>query len=210
MERQYQALPIRELGEGAGFRRPTQARPVRVGLESPALAAMTDLLLTSPATIRPHAPLDGANAFMIARGVRLLLVVDEREAVLGVVTASDILGEKPVQIAMERGMKHDELTVADVMAPAGNVEVLSLSDVEGARVGHVLETLRRAGRQHALVVDHDIVPAKGPLDRQLQRSMVRGIFSLSQIARQLGLALQTGGEVARTFSEIEGALGRSA
>src|SRR5919204_494403 len=39
-----------------------------------------------------------------------------------------------------------------------------------------------------------------------RRTMVRGIFSLSQIARQLGVAVQTGGEVARTFSEIESAI----
>jgi hypothetical protein len=37
--------------------------------------------------------------------------------------------------------------------------------------------------------------------------MVRGIFSLSQIARQLGVTVQPG-EVARTFSEVEAALGR--
>ena len=37
-------------------------------------------------------------------------------------------------------------------------------------------------------------------------NMVRGIFSISQIARQLGVALPTGGSVARTFSEIEAAL----
>jgi hypothetical protein len=36
--------------------------------------------------------------------------------------------------------------------------------------------------------------------------MVRGIFSLSQIARQLGVSITTGGEVARTFSEIEAAI----
>jgi hypothetical protein len=36
--------------------------------------------------------------------------------------------------------------------------------------------------------------------------MVRGIFSASQIARQLGVSLPTGGEVALTFSEIEAAL----
>ena len=77
-----------------------------------------------------------------------------------------------------------------------------------ARVGHVLETLRRSGRQHALVVDQEEIPARGALDKPLRRAMVRGIFSLSQIARQLGVAVQTGGEVARTFSEIESALGR--
>ena len=85
----------------------------------------------------------------------------------------------------------DELTVADVMTPAERVEVIELAEVERARVGHVLETLRRAGRQHALVVE---------------RAMVRGIFSISQIARQLGVSVPAGGEVALTFSEIEAAL----
>lgn len=208
MDRQYPALPIRELGDGAGFRRPTQLHASRVDLESPAIGAMTDLARASPATIRPQAPIGGANQFMIARGVRLLLVVDEHENVLGVLTATDILGERGMQVAIERRTKRDELNVADLMTPASGVEVLALSDVEGARVGHVLETLRRSGRQHALVVDQEVIPARGALDKPLRRAMVRGIFSLSQIARQLGVAVQTGGEVARTFSEIESALGR--
>lgn len=208
MDRQYPALPIRELGDGAGFRRPTQLHASRVDLESPAIGAMTDLARASPATIRPQAPIGGANQFMIARGVRLLLVVDDHENVLGVLTATDILGERGMQVAIERRTKRDELNVADLMTPASGVEVLALSDVEGARVGHVLETLRRSGRQHALVVDHEVIPARGALDKPLRRAMVRGIFSLSQIARQLGVAVQTGGEVARTFSEIESALGR--
>jgi hypothetical protein len=71
----------------------------------------------------------------------------------------------------------------------------------------VLETLRRAGRQHALVVDHEVVAAGSPLERPVRRAMVRGIFSVSQLARQLGLLLPQAGEVARTFAEIEAALG---
>ena len=72
--------------------------------------------------------------------------------------------------------------------------MVALADVERARVGHVLETLRLAGRQHLLVTD--------------AQSMVRGIFSVSQIARQLGVTLPAGSEVARTFSEIEAALAK--
>ena len=45
-----------------------------------------------------------------------------------------------------------------------------------------------------------------PLAPPAHRTMVRGIFSISQIARQLGVAVPTGGEVARTFSEIESAI----
>jgi CBS domain-containing protein len=208
MERQYQDLAIRELGAGAGFCRPQQLQAARVTLESPALDVMTDLARVSPATIRPQAPLEGANHFMISRGVRLLLVIDVRDTVLGVLTATDVLGEKALRVAAERGIRRGELTVADLMTPAERVEVIEFADVEGARVGHVLETLRRAGRQHALVVDHEVVAASSPLERPLRRAMVRGIFSVSQLARQLGLLLPQAGEVARTFAEIEAALGR--
>jgi CBS domain-containing protein len=179
VERQYRALTIRELGAGAGFRRPTQPQAAQVSIESPAIDVMTDLRRTTPATIRPQAPLAGANQFMITRGVRLLLVADERETVLGVITATDILGERAMLVATERGLRRDELSVADIMVPA-------------ERVGHVLETLRRAGRQHVLVVDAE--------------RKVCGIFSLTQIARQLGVLVTTGGAVARTFSEIEAAI----
>ena len=208
MDRQYHTLPIRELGPDAGFRRPTQPQAERVSLESPALEAMTDLLRTSPATIRPQAPIEGAKQFMIARGVRLLLVVDERDMVLGVVTATDVLGEKSMRVATERGIKRGELAAGDIMTPARDVEVLALDDVAGARVGHVLETLGRAGRQHALVVDFEVVASKSLIDAPIRRTMVRGIFSISQLARQLGVSLQSTGEVARTFSEIEAALSR--
>ena len=192
MERDYGALPINELGVGAGFRRPTQRQATHVTLASPALDVMTDLTRVNPATIRPQAPLAGANQFMITRGVRLLLVIDDLENVLGVITATDILGERPMLSATERGLRRDELTVADVMTGAGLVEVLSLADAEGARVGHIVATLRRAGRQHALVADRG--------------NTVCGIFSISQIARQLGVALPAAGEVARTFAEIGSAI----
>jgi CBS domain-containing protein len=208
METSYQALPIRELGEGAGYRRPAQSQPERVQLDSPARFVMTDLARTAPATIRPQAPVEGANQYMLSRGVRLLLVADERDNVIGVLTATDVLGEKALRVSTQRGMRRAELLVGDLMTPARDVEVLALDDVEGARVGHVLETLRRAGRQHALVVDDDQIPAATLIDAPVRRTMVCGIFSISQLARQLGMALPGAGEVARTFSEIEHALSR--
>jgi CBS domain protein len=206
MDRDFTALPIRELGAGAGFRRPTQPEAARVTADAPAVQVMTDLTRVAPATIRPQAPLAGANQFMITRGVRLLLVVDDAENVLGVITATDILGERPMLAATQRRLRRDELIVADVMTHAEQVEVIAFAELQGACVGHVLATLRRAGRQHALVVDAETLPPARPLDAPMRRTMVRGIFSISQIARQLGLSLPAGGEVARTFSEIEAAI----
>jgi CBS domain len=209
MDRDYEALPQRDLGADAGFRRPTQPRVDRVTLESPALDVMTDLTRVSPATIRPQAPLAGANQFMMTRGVRLLLVIDEeRETVLGLITATDLLGERAMQVAVERGLRRDELTVADIMTPAARVQVMAFGYVQGACVGHVFESMRRTGRQHALVIDYDELPPLSPLAVPEKRAMVRGIFSVSQMAYQLGIAPPPGGEIASTFSEIEAALGR--
>ena len=111
--------------------------------------------------------------------------------------------------ALKGTKTHDNLKAAFAGESQANRRYLyfaSKADVEGARVGHVLETLRRAGRQHALVVDFDEIPSGRPLAPPAHRTMVRGIFSISQIARQLGVAVPTGGEVARTFSEIESAI----
>jgi CBS domain-containing protein len=195
MDRAYQPLPSRELGANAGFRRPMQPQPPRVSLESAAADVMTALTRTAPATIRPQAPLAGANQFMITRGVRLLLVTDDHENVLGLITATDILGEKPVRVATERGLRRQDLTVEDVMTPAASIDAIAFEDLRGMHVGHVLQTLRHAGRQHALVVE-----------MEGGRTLVRGIFSTSQIARQLGVAVPADAEVARTFSEIESAI----
>jgi hypothetical protein len=85
--------------------------------------------------------------------------------------------------------------VRDIMTGQERLEVLHLDAVRSARVGHIVSTLKRAGRQHAVVVEVD----------GAGRHVVRGLFSATQIARQLGVAIPTS-EVALTFSEIEAQL----
>jgi len=185
------------LQPGVGFAQPTQAVPEEVTLDDPATSVMTDLARVTAVIILPGDSVDEAHRRMIQRGVRLLLVVDQDRKVVGLITATDILGEKPVLAASERGLRREEVLVRDVMTPQERLEVLSMADVRAAKVGHIVATLKKAGRLHAVVVDHD---AKG-------RQVVRGLYSATQIARQLGAAIQTS-EIARTFSEIESMLAR--
>ncbi len=93
------------------------------------------------------------------------------------------------------GGRRADIRVRDLMTPHARLEVLPMAAVAHARVGHVLATLRQAGRQHAMAVED------GPDGRQL----VRGVFSASQLEKQLGQPLPIG-PVARTFAEIEAAL----
>ena len=73
---------------------------------------------------------------------------------------------------------------------------MPLVDVLHARVGDIIETLKHSGRQHALVLDE--VPVTG-------KSMIRGIFSASQIARQLGIISEQH-DLAQTFAQIDQAI----
>ena len=197
MLRDYAPLGFQLLNLGAGYAQPTQSVPDRATLEDPALQVMTDLKATTAVIVLSGDALDEAHRRMIQRGVRLLLVVDQDRRVVGVITATDILGEKPMRVIAQRGIRREELLVRDVMSPQETLEVLDLASVRTAKVGHVVATLKRSGRQHALVVERD---TDG-------RQSVRGLFSATQIARQLGVAIATS-EVARTFSEIEAQLAR--
>jgi CBS domain-containing protein len=177
-----------------GFSQPSTFTLVRA--ESPAPCVMTDLKQVSAATIGPDATLAQANQTMISRGVRLLLVVSRDEEVLGLITARDTQGEKPIKLIQERGGKHSDLLVADVMCPRDSIDLIDAADVLRATVGDIVLTLKALHRQHAMVGERD------PLSGQVR---IRGIFSATQIGRQLGAAIQTF-DVGSTFSEIEGFL----
>jgi hypothetical protein len=64
--------------------------------------------------------------------------------------------------------------------------------VQHANVGQVVASQKRSNRQHALVVTEG---ADG-------KQTVCGLFSITQIARQLGAQIQNF-ELAHTFAEIE-------
>lgn len=197
MLRDYPTLPSIMLQGGIGYAQPTQTLPEKVTLDDPALQVLTDFQRVTAVIILPGDTADEAHRRMIERGVRLLLVVDQDRKVLGVITANDILGERPMQAVVQRGIKRGELLVRDIMTSQEQLDVLSLSDVRAAKVGHIVATLKKAGRQHSVVVEVD--------DQGRQR--VRGVFSATQIARQLGVTIQTS-QVALTFSEIEAMLSR--
>ena len=190
----YKPLPLRSLKAGTGYHRPSSTyKPVQA--DSPAIEVMTDLQKVSIATIPVDATLAQATQKMVARGVRLLLVNNLVGEILGLITARDTMGERPIKLLQQSRGKHSDLTVRDCMTPPDNIEALALNDVLHAEVGHIVATLKNSGRQHAIVIDTD---ANGD-------ELIRGIFSITQIGRQLGMTLEVF-DVAKTFAEIEATL----
>jgi CBS domain-containing protein len=140
--------------------------PGRVTLDDPAFSVMTDLREVSVATTTAEETIAAAHAQMIKRGVRLLFALDRDGGIAGVLTATDLLGEKPVRFMQERGASHAEIQVSDIMTPAAMLEALPIMEVAQMRVGHIVATLKAVGRKHLMVAEEG-------------GRRVRGLFSAS-------------------------------
>lgn len=195
MRNRFHSLPLYALAPGASFVRPRQQLPDSVTAETPAVFVMTDLRQVPAVTVSPRATINAALERMRRKNVRMLFVTDEDDTLLGLITTTDIQGEKAIRYLEQNGSSRDDILVSHLMTPQQRFEVLDLDEVLRARVGDVVATLRTAGRQHALVVEGLTVG----------RPIVRGIFSATQIGRLLNETIDTVG-AARSFAELERAL----
>lgn len=189
----YKPLPMSKMQEGVMWLSADAHSPKPVQIDSPAIDVMTDLRQVFAVTVAASESVVRATQIMIARRIRLLLVVDDYGLIEGLISARDMMGTKPVKLLREsRGARFEDLIVGDLMIPRHAIDVLDIETVLAAEVGSILATLQANSRQHALVLETDATRGV---------TVVRGIFSATQIARQLGVALPIF-EVAQTFAEI--------
>ena len=193
----YRKLPTIRLEAGTRYRCPTQAFESDIGCDSPALLVMTDLSKVAAVTVEPNVSIEQALEKMKSSGVRSLLVTDVQQEIVGLITANDIQGEKPLQFSQETGVSHSDVLVRDIMTKRNDMEAILIDHVQDARVGDIVETLKRAGRQHALV-----------MEGEHGKQFICGIYSATQIGRALGIKLEDTG-FAATFAELEKALAAS-
>jgi CBS domain-containing protein len=160
---------------------------LRGGLEralnrsSPGVGAMTDFLAETPARVVPGRHIDDALQDMIRAGIRSLLVVDEGTAVLGLITAADVLGTPPIQflqnpLCESHPCHHQDIRVADIMTPWAQLRILEYSKVTAASAGDLADHFRGTDTTHVLVIER---AAGGTVQ-------VRGLISRSRLLRQLG------------------------
>lgn len=187
-------LPTFKLEAGVSLAQALPPDTWAVTLDAPALHVMTDLTEVKAATTPPTTTLRQAEQLMIHQGVRMLFVVSDMPAIVGLVTTTDLHGDRQMQVVAERMLRYDELTVADVMTTLEQLDAIDFASLRNATVGDVIHTLKRFGRNHLLV-------AEGGAGRV----RVRGVISRSQIERQLGEPIDLT-PIASSFSEIERAL----
>jgi CBS-domain-containing membrane protein len=189
----FHPLPTISLPRTTDLVRPSDRPHAPVTLLSPALSVVTDLRVVNPVCISADANLHDAHQLMVSSGIRLLFVEDLTHALVGLVTAADLLGERPIHCMREQAKAHAEILVQDVMTPRAQLDALRQEDVASARVGELVATMQALGRQHALVVD--LNPDNG-------HQQLCGLVSTTHMARLLGMPLSFI-RLPQTLSEIQ-------
>jgi signal-transduction protein with cAMP-binding, CBS, and nucleotidyltransferase domain len=189
-------LPSFRLAPGVSMIQASPWHSAPVTLDSPALEVMTDLTKVKAATIQPDQTLQMAEQTMIYQGVRMLFVVSEMPTLEGLITSTDLRGERQMRLVHERNLRFDDMRVSDVMTELSMLDAIDYEPMVGATVGNVVATLKRVGRNHLLVVQ---AGARGAPRR------VRGVISRTQVERQIGQLIDIA-EIASSFAEVERAL----
>jgi len=171
----------------------SSGKPVMLQLDDPAIKAMTDLQRVKAITVSPDSSIEFAMELMEHAGIRMLVVIDQSGMLAGLITARDIMGEKPLSIMTRDRVKRGEILVRQVMTPRDQLNPFNFRDVERASVRDVIVQLRNAVRQHAIVLE---------AQDNGKNYFVRGIFSITQIGRQLGMDIPGDGHV-QSFAEFE-------
>ncbi len=164
----------------------------KITLRSPALEVMTDFSLVSPVTVADSVQVDDALERMKRQHVRMLFVTTDAGKLQGVITARDILGSKVMVYMTSHGIGRDEVTVGNIMLDKLHIRSLTFEQIQLARIGDIMLTLKSSGDQHVLVVDQG----------ELGIKRIRGIISASDISRQLKVGFDVMYE-AKSFAEIE-------
>lgn len=135
---------------------------------------MTDFTDTGLISVPSTMKIDAALEVMRIAGVRSAFVLSEDKGlVLGLVTAYDILGEKPIRFLQASRASHDDVLVQDIMDRSADWLVANFADLEHATVQTLLDLFKKTGRTHITVVEE--VEGKQP--------RLRGVFSAAKLLR---------------------------
>lgn len=152
------------------------ADPWYVNAGDAAMTVMTDFSDRHSVTVAAAASLDAALDHMKHTGVRCAFVLDDTsQCVIGLVTAYDIMGDRPMQIMQATEVSRAELTVRNLMRTLPDCPVLRLEDVVRATVGEVMRLFEESGLTHIPVVE---TTDGGQL-------RLRGMFSAARLRRVL-------------------------
>ena len=194
MIQQDRNLHPQQVPSGINLITPDDKSRKTISENDPAMVVMTDLKKVIAFQIESSASIDAINNKMMACGVRLLFVHDTQDNLVGLITSSDIQGEKPLLYVTQNGGTRDDIGAQELMTPLAKLEGFPLEEVKKSRVADIANALKECQRHHMLV-----------LENREGDQFIRGIFSATQLSRQLGTSI-TPSYRAENFAQLNRAL----
>jgi CBS-domain-containing membrane protein len=144
--------------------------------QDPALTVMTDFRERTSVTVSDTAMIDEALEHMRHAGVRSAFTIDDQSRiVVGLITAYDIIGEKPMQYMLSAATPRREVLVRDIMQKVSEWHVADIKQIERATVGAVANMFAEVRLTH--------VPVMETSEAGEQR--LRGLLSSAKVKRLL-------------------------
>ncbi len=168
--------------------------PQPLTMEDPAIQVMTDFNHVRPFTTFPEVFIEDVQRKMHAKGAHLLLVIDDDESVIGLITPGDVQGEKPIQLVHDTGTPHAQLTVGMLMTPVSDIQILPINAVHGALVGHIVTTLHDLECHYLLVAN--VEPGTG-------KQSICGMFSSTKLGKHLHMEVSEVMTAAHNLAELQ-------
>jgi CBS domain containing-hemolysin-like protein len=155
--------------------------PWLVSRSDAARSVMTDFHERSAIVVAADSPIDSALEHLKHTGTRSAFVTNkDGKQILGMITAYDIQGEKPIRHLQSVGCTHntcsrDDVLVRDIMEQAAEWQVADIKDVENSTIEMVLTLFKTSGRTHIAVIENSAEHG----------ARLRGMFSAAKIMRLL-------------------------
>lgn len=148
---------------------PWRARP-----DDSALSVMTDFQELNPVVVADSVSIDDALEHMKHAGVRSAFVI-QGGVLIGLITAYDINGEKPMQHMLALASSRPEVLVRDIMQPVEEWRVVNMDALMHAKVTDVARLFDQTHLTHIPVMERT-------LSGELQ---LRGLLSAARVTRLL-------------------------
>jgi CBS domain-containing protein len=150
--------------------------PWHADLRDPALTVMTDFREPASVTVPDTALIDEALEHMRHTGVRCAFAIDDRRRiVVGLITAYDITGERPMQFMQSEAIPRREVLVRDIMREISECRVADIKQIERATVVAVSNMFAENQFTHVPVVETS----------ETGEQLLRGLLSAAKIKRLL-------------------------
>jgi CBS domain-containing protein len=152
------------------------AEPWHADPQDSALTVMTDFRERASVTVSDTVAIDEALEHMRHTGVRCAFAIDDwSRVVVGLITAYDIIGEKPTQYMYSRSIPRREVLVRDIMQKPSRWRVVDIEQIERATVAAVSDMFAQKRLTH--------VPVMETSENAEQR--LRGLLSAAKVKRLL-------------------------